>query len=77
MRQMLSSHSRTVSCASCRTEIPARTVGAISSAQAVQALREILIKHARREVSEKRRGQSQRMALTEGPAWIEAPSEIP
>ncbi len=41
---------------------------------AAQAMRDILIERARRKRSLKRGGQSRRIALTEGVAWIEPPS---
>jgi RNA polymerase sigma factor (TIGR02999 family) len=42
---------------------------------AAQAMREILIEHARREGSHKHGGQARRVALTEGLAWIEPRSD--
>jgi RNA polymerase sigma factor (TIGR02999 family) len=41
---------------------------------AAQAMREILIEQARRQASFKHGGHAQRVALTEGLAWIEPPS---
>ena len=41
---------------------------------AAQAMREILIEHARRRGSLKRGGKSHRVALTEGLVWVDSPS---
>jgi RNA polymerase sigma factor (TIGR02999 family) len=41
---------------------------------AAQAMREILIEQARRKASHKHGGRAHRIALTEGLAWIEPPS---
>jgi RNA polymerase sigma factor (TIGR02999 family) len=42
---------------------------------AAQAMREILIEQARRKASLKHGGEGRRVALTEGLAWIEPPSD--
>ena len=42
---------------------------------AAQAMREILIEQARRKASLKHGGEASRVALTDGMAWIEPPSD--